>query len=30
MFILFFVDVSIVARPPFKTRRSHFNDIQFF
>jgi len=30
MFVLFFADVSIFARPPFKTRRSNFNDIQFF
>jgi len=26
----FFADVSIVVRPPFKTRRSHLNDINFF
>ena len=26
----FFADVSIFARPPFKTRRSHSNDIIFF
>jgi len=30
MFLLFFADVSIFARPPFKTRRSHLNDINFF
>jgi len=30
MFMLFFADVSIFARPPFKTRRSHLNDINFF
>ena len=28
--MLFFADVSIFARPPFKTRRSHLNDINFF
>ena len=28
--MLFFADVSIFARPPFKTRRSHLNDISFF
>jgi len=28
--MLFFADVSIFARPPFKTYRSHLNDIQFF
>jgi len=28
--MLFFADVSIFARPPFKTCRSHLNDIQFF
>jgi len=28
--MLFFDDVSIFARPPFKTRRSHLNDIKFF
>jgi len=28
--MLFFADVSIFARPPFKTRRSHLNDIYFF
>jgi len=28
--LLFFADVSIFARPPFKTRRSHLNDIDFF
>jgi len=28
--MLFFADVSIFARRPFKTRRSHLNDIQFF
>ena len=27
--MLFFADVSIFARPPFKTRRSHLNDIKF-
>jgi len=30
MFMLFSADVSIFARAPFKTRRSHLNDIQFF
>jgi len=30
MFMLFFADVSIFARPPFKTRSSHLNDIKFF
>jgi len=30
MFMLFFADVSIFARPPFKTRRSHLNGINFF
>jgi len=28
--MLFFADVSIFARPPFKTRRSHLNEIHFF
>jgi len=28
--MLFFADVSIFARPPFKTRGSHLNDINFF
>ena len=28
MFI--FADVSIFSRPPFKTRKSHLNDIKFF
>jgi len=28
--MVFFADVSIFARPPFKTRRSHLNDINFF
>ena len=28
--LLFFADVSIFARPPFKTHRSHLNDIYFF
>jgi len=28
--MLFFADVSIFARPHFKTGRSHLNDIQFF
>jgi len=28
--MLFFADVSIFARPPFKTHRSHFNDINIF
>jgi len=28
--MLFFADVSIFARLPFKTRRSHLNDIKFF
>jgi len=30
MFMLFFANVSIFARPLFKTRRSHLNDINFF
>jgi len=30
MFVLFFADVSIFARPPFKIRRSHLNNINFF
>jgi len=30
MFMLFFADVSIFAQPPFKTRRSNFNDTKFF
>jgi len=30
MFMLFFADVNIFARPPFKTRRSHLNDTKFF
>jgi len=28
--MLLFADVSIFARPPFKTRRSHLNNINFF
>jgi len=28
--MLFFADVSIFARPPFKTHRSHLNDINIF
>jgi len=28
--MLFFADVSIFVQPPFKTRRSHLNDIKFF
>jgi len=28
--MLFFADVSIFARPPFKTHRSYLNDINFF
>jgi len=28
--MLFFADVRIFARPPFKTRRSHLNDVNFF
>jgi len=28
--MLFFADVNIFARPPFKTRGSHLNDINFF
>jgi len=28
--VLFFADVSIFARPPFKTCSRHLNDIQFF
>jgi len=27
--MLFFADVSIFARTPFKTRRIHLNDINF-
>ena len=27
MFMLFFADVIIFAQPPFKTHRSHLNDI---
>jgi len=27
--MLFFVVVSIFARPPFKTGRSHLNDVEF-
>jgi len=30
MFVLFFADVSIFPRPPFKTRRSLLNDVKFF
>jgi len=30
MFLLFFADVSIFARPPFKTRGSHLNDMNVF
>jgi len=30
MFVLFFADVSIFARPPCKARRIHLNDINFF
>jgi len=30
MFMLFFADVSIFSRPPFKTRRSHLNDTNFY
>jgi len=30
MFLLLFADVSIFARPPFETHRSHLNSIQFF
>jgi len=30
MFMLFFADVSIFARLPFKARKSHLNDINFF
>ena len=28
--MLFFADVIIFARPPFKTRRSHLNDTKIF
>jgi len=28
--MLLFADVSIFARSPFKTHRSHLNDINFF
>jgi len=28
--MLLFADVSIFARPPFKTRRNHLNDTNFF
>ena len=28
--MLFFADVSIIARPPLKTRRSHLNEIKNF
>jgi len=28
--MLFLADVSIFARSPFKTRKSHLNDIIFF
>jgi len=28
--MLFFADISIFARPPFKTCRSHLNDNFFF
>jgi len=28
--MLFFADVSIFARPPFKTHKSRLNDIIFF
>ena len=28
--MLFFADVSIFDRPPYKTRRSHWNDINIF
>jgi len=28
--MLFFADVSIFARPPFKTRKGHLNDTNFF
>jgi len=30
MFMLFFADVRILARPTFKTRRSHLNEINIF
>ena len=30
MFMLFFADVSIFARHPFKSLKSHLNDKQFF
>jgi len=30
MFMLFFADVGIFARPPFKIHRSHLNDIKSF
>ena len=28
--MLFFADISIFARPPFKTRKNHLNDMKFF
>ena len=28
--MLFFADISIFARPPFETHRSHLNDTKFF
>jgi len=28
--MLLFADISIFARPPFKTRKRHSNDINFF
>jgi len=28
--MLFFVDISIFARPPFKTRRTHLNNTKCF
>jgi len=30
MFMLIFADVSIFARPSFKTHRSHLNDTKYF
>jgi len=29
MFMLFFAEVNIFARPPFETRKSHLNDLHF-
>jgi len=30
MFMLFFAEISIFARPPLKTRRRHLHDRKFF